>query len=129
MVCVIRPYLYIDSLPEYVWATSKNSTGFSCGFREEKAQIPFTFCCSLSSLFPILRDCLSSFLPASLHHSLSPTILHSSPSLQVPVKAIQGGLYVRVSAHVHNTVGEYEALATAVLSIISKHEATQPTIP
>ena len=37
--------------------------------------------------------------------------------LQVPLKAIQGKLYTRVSAHLHNVIEDYEKLADAVLEM------------
>ena len=39
------------------------------------------------------------------------------PPLQAPVKAIQGRLYVRISAHIYNTAQDYAKLAAAVNEI------------
>lgn len=36
---------------------------------------------------------------------------------QVPIKAVQGHLYVRISAHVYNTLEEYEQLADAITQL------------
>ena len=38
--------------------------------------------------------------------------------IEVPVKCIQGDLYVRVSCHVYNCIGDYEHLARVVLEKI-----------
>jgi hypothetical protein len=35
-------------------------------------------------------------------------------SIEVPIKTIQGSLYVRISAHVYNKLQEYCKLAAAV---------------
>ena len=35
-------------------------------------------------------------------------------NIEVPIKAIDGHLYVRISAHIYNELGEYEELADAV---------------
>lgn len=40
--------------------------------------------------------------------------LHICHHIEVPIKTIQGTLYVRISAHIYNTVKEYEQLADAV---------------
>lgn len=39
-------------------------------------------------------------------------------SAQVPLKAIQGKLYVRISAHVYNELMEYQHLADAITQMI-----------
>lgn len=44
--------------------------------------------------------------------------------LQVPVKAIQGKLYVRVSAHIYNEPREYQRLAEAVLKLVKDTKKT-----
>jgi len=40
--------------------------------------------------------------------------------LQVPIKAFEGKLYVRISAHVYNELDQYSLLAGAILDIKSK---------
>ena len=35
--------------------------------------------------------------------------------MQVPVKCVDGKLYVRISAHIYNEMKDYERLAEAVL--------------
>lgn len=42
-----------------------------------------------------------------------------SPPLQVPVKAIEGRLYVRISAHIYNTPQDYRTLSAAVMDIVT----------
>ena len=39
--------------------------------------------------------------------------------LQIPIKVIQGGLYVRVSVHVYNDINDIKELAAAVNEIIT----------
>ena len=39
-------------------------------------------------------------------------------NFQVPIKVVQGKLYVRVSAHVYNELADYQVLADAVLQIL-----------
>ena len=41
--------------------------------------------------------------------------LHSERRIEVPVKCVQGNLYVRISAHVYNEISDYETLADAGL--------------
>ena len=40
--------------------------------------------------------------------------------MQVPVKVVQGKLYVRVSAHVHNELSEFQQLAQAISALTYK---------
>ena len=44
---------------------------------------------------------------------------------QVPVRVINGELYVRISAHVYNELGEFKVLADAILAIVKNNRATQ----
>jgi hypothetical protein len=41
-------------------------------------------------------------------------ILHHEHHIEVPVKCLEGRLYVRLSAHVHNSLDQYERLAQVV---------------
>ena len=41
--------------------------------------------------------------------------LHFKKKIEVPIKEIDGSLYVRISTHVHNEMGDYEKLAEAIL--------------
>ena len=43
----------------------------------------------------------------------------------MPIKAVQGNLYVRISVHVYNEMREYIALADAVLAL-TKKQALNP---
>ncbi|XP_014790800.1 uncharacterized protein LOC106884095 [Octopus bimaculoides] len=43
--------------------------------------------------------------------------LYHKYNVEVPVKAIQGCLYVRISGHIYNEMSDYERLAEAVLEI------------
>jgi isopenicillin-N epimerase len=49
--------------------------------------------------------------PIGLNHALR------ARGIEVPCFAFNGQLYVRVSAHIHNEMAEYERLADAVLAI------------
>ncbi len=40
-----------------------------------------------------------------------------SQKLEVPVKVFSGKLYVRISAHLYNTLDEYKILSDLVLSL------------
>lgn len=40
--------------------------------------------------------------------------LHHARAVECPVKAVDGALYVRISAHIYNRLADYEALAAAV---------------
>lgn len=44
-------------------------------------------------------------------------------SLQVPVKAIQNKLYVRISAHIYNHIDDYMRLAEAVNELIKSQQS------
>ncbi len=46
-------------------------------------------------------------------------------TLQVPVRVVNGELYVRISAHVYNELSEYKVLADAILVIV-KANKTKP---
>lgn len=41
-------------------------------------------------------------------------MLHYNHHVEVPVKCVQGQLYVRISAHVYNVLEDYHRLAEAV---------------
>jgi hypothetical protein len=41
-------------------------------------------------------------------------ILHHEQKIEVPVKCLEGRLYLRVSAHIHNTLDQYERLADTI---------------
>jgi selenocysteine lyase/cysteine desulfurase len=41
-------------------------------------------------------------------------MLHSHYKVEVPIKTIQSTLYVRISAHIYNTVDDYMVLAAAI---------------
>jgi selenocysteine lyase/cysteine desulfurase len=41
-------------------------------------------------------------------------VLHSRFRVEVPVKTLASTLYVRISAHVYNTLDDYRVLAAAV---------------
>jgi hypothetical protein len=43
--------------------------------------------------------------------------LHHDHAVEVPVKCLEGRLYVRISAHVYNTLDDYQRLAHAVKSL------------
>lgn len=45
--------------------------------------------------------------------------LHFDFNVEVPVKQIQRKLYVRISAHIHNEMRDYEVLRDAVLSMVA----------
>nr|XP_022333506.1 probable L-cysteine desulfhydrase, chloroplastic [Crassostrea virginica] len=44
--------------------------------------------------------------------------LYHKFNIEVPVKAIQGKLFVRISAHLYNSIDEYSKLAKAVLDLL-----------
>ncbi|RUS72039.1 hypothetical protein EGW08_020203 [Elysia chlorotica] len=66
-------------------------------------------------------------LPESIHqmfntidYSAAETVqnaLYHDFNIEVPIKSLQGRLYVRISAHIHNQLDEYEKLGGAVLAI------------
>jgi len=41
-------------------------------------------------------------------------LLHGRFKIEVPIKTIQSTLYVRISAHIYNTLEDYKVLAAAV---------------
>lgn len=43
--------------------------------------------------------------------------LYHKYNIEVPIKALQGRLYVRISVHIYNELSEYEKLASAVLEL------------
>jgi len=43
--------------------------------------------------------------------------LHDNHRIEVPIKAIGGVLYVRISCHVYNKIEEYEKLAQAIMTL------------
>lgn len=46
-------------------------------------------------------------------------LLHHAHRIEVPVKCLEGRLYVRLSAHVYNHLEEYARLATAIRKMSS----------
>ncbi|GAB1606931.1 probable L-cysteine desulfhydrase, chloroplastic [Argonauta hians] len=76
-------------------------------------------------------------LPSSLHPEPPPSSkvdyscaesiqneLYHKHNIEVPLKAVQGCLYVRISAHIYNELCEYEKLADAVLDIAARRMAS-----
>lgn len=63
-------------------------------------------------------------LPDVLHRGSRPSakyvqdVLHEKYCIEVPVKNVDGVLYLRISAFVYNTMSDYEALRDAVLEIV-----------
>eukprot|EP00736_Rhodelphis_marinus_P007494 Rmarinus@m.19219 len=53
--------------------------------------------------------------PSSTSAKIIQDYLHFQHQIEVPVKAVADWLYVRISAHVYNSIRDYETLATAVL--------------
>lgn len=49
---------------------------------------------------------------------MSTSVIYLNYILQVPIKAIQGKIFVRISAHLYNSIDEYSKLAKAVLDLI-----------
>ncbi|KAK6170132.1 hypothetical protein SNE40_018601 [Patella caerulea] len=47
--------------------------------------------------------------------------LYTDYDIEVPMKCIGGAICVRISAHIYNTIDEYQILATAILEICEKH--------
>ncbi|XP_048734812.2 uncharacterized protein LOC125650493 isoform X2 [Ostrea edulis] len=82
---------------------------------------------------PVSEDLLGSMclvrLPPSLYKELKDVdysvaekiqnILYHKYNIEVPIKAVQGELYVRISAHLYNSMDEYSRLAKAILEIQS----------
>jgi len=66
------------------------------------------------------RGCLTSTTPRP--HTLFPppspqNVLHYSYGIEAPIKFLGGRLWVRVSAHVYNSLEDYGRLADAVVGI------------
>jgi len=58
----------------------------------------------------------------SVPHSavaLSQELLHHTHRIEVPVKCLEGKLYVRLSAHVYNYLDEYTKLASVIKKMSS----------
>ena len=53
--------------------------------------------------------------------------LHFEFNVEVPVKQIKQKLYVRISAHIHNEMQDYEVLRDAVLSMVAKAGVNERT--
>ena len=45
-------------------------------------------------------------------------MLHFEHGIEVPIKCLEGRLYTRISAHVYNTIDEYEKLAMVIKKLI-----------
>jgi hypothetical protein len=43
--------------------------------------------------------------------------LHNKCKIEVPVKLLQGKLYIRISAHIYNDLKDYERVAQAILEL------------
>ncbi|XP_062612086.1 uncharacterized protein LOC134273885, partial [Saccostrea cucullata] len=54
----------------------------------------------------------------SLAERIQNTLYHKY-SIEVPIKAVQGKLYVRISTHIYNFISEYLKLGNAILEIKS----------
>ncbi|XP_065883600.1 uncharacterized protein [Dysidea avara] len=54
------------------------------------------------------------------HAELIQNRLFHDHHIEVPIKALEGKLYVRISAHVYNELDQYSSLASAIVDIKSK---------
>ncbi|XP_064595539.1 uncharacterized protein LOC135462106 [Liolophura sinensis] len=69
-------------------------------------------------------------LPAALYQTSSTvnyntaeeiqSILFHRYNIEVPIKAVQGELYVRISAHIYNQMSDYETLAEAITQLVKE---------
>lgn len=48
--------------------------------------------------------------------------LYHDFNIEVPIKTINGNLYVRISAHIHNYIEQYEQLGHAILEIVRNRD-------
>lgn len=46
--------------------------------------------------------------------------MHEQHHIEVPIKTIQGTLYVRISAHIYNTLDDYKHLTAAVTALTAQ---------
>ena len=46
--------------------------------------------------------------------------IHALSPFQAPIKTVRGRLYVRISAHIYNTMADYERLADLVLDLAKR---------
>jgi hypothetical protein len=49
-------------------------------------------------------------------------MLYHQYKIECPVKCIQGTLYVRISAFIYNCTDDYQALASAVLTLAAREK-------
>ncbi|KAL6061598.1 putative L-cysteine desulfhydrase 1 isoform X2 [Balamuthia mandrillaris] len=55
--------------------------------------------------------------------------LHYEHKIEVPVKCVQGKLYVRISAHIYNELEDYQRLADAISEIAAQSRASASRTP
>ncbi|CAF4231594.1 unnamed protein product [Adineta steineri] len=46
--------------------------------------------------------------------------LYHDFNIEVPIKNIDGNLYVRISTHIYNYIEQYEELGNAIIKIVGK---------
>lgn len=67
-----------------------------------------------SSVFGV--DTSGTALMTSAHAKFVQDTLHHAHAIEVPIKCVDGALYARVSAHMYNSLADYDRLAQAVQS-------------
>jgi selenocysteine lyase/cysteine desulfurase len=44
-------------------------------------------------------------------------LLHHEYNIEVPIKCLHGRLYIRISAHIYNTIDDYARLANVIAEL------------
>jgi selenocysteine lyase/cysteine desulfurase len=60
------------------------------------------------------------------HAEAVQNLLFHRYNIEVPIKEVQGELYVRISAHIYNELEEYEKLGDAILELTEENALASP---
>ncbi|UJR07264.1 hypothetical protein I4U23_011552 [Adineta vaga] len=61
------------------------------------------------------------------HAEIIQNQLYHRFNIEVPIKVIHGNLYVRISAHIYNSIEQYEQLGHAIINIVRKRSQKEET--
>ncbi|KAG2497474.1 hypothetical protein HYH03_004628 [Edaphochlamys debaryana] len=93
--------------------------GASGGPRGGRLLAPSLDMCGMMALVELPGGLAASEPATSADAKYVQDLLHHRHAVEVPVKAVQGRLYVRLSSHVYNTLDDYKRLADAVDAIVA----------
>ncbi|XP_064403599.1 uncharacterized protein LOC135349057 [Halichondria panicea] len=118
-----------DKMIKYMYDTSKEAGQLLCEAWQTSLVADISMCGPMAvvklpeGVVPHSANLSPPYSDPAAHAVMN--ILHFQYKIEVPVRVINGELYVRISAHVYNELGEFKVLADAILAIVKNNRTTQ----